>query len=240
MTSLDDDDLIRPIDTVSPASEKSEKEQAEEKRLKDLAAHSYDNEQNRIKKGDYVDLIAKEPTLKTVIIGAGWEQKAFEENKVDADLSVFLLGKDGKTRINEDFVFYNNETALDGAVKHQGDSRTGAGEGDDEAVFLDLNGIPFDIIKIMVVLSIYDEKLFGYHFGQLKDIYVRILNKDDGMELVRLPIDEMDMKDQTAIQTICLVREGPRWFAEGIAAAVKGGLSGVAKSYDIIVQEDTG
>ena len=117
---------------------------------------------NFIKAGEYCDLQEKDPTLKRLLVGTGWDQKAMEEAPVDIDLCLFLLDKNDQTRMDGDFVFYNNPMACDNAVKHMGDNRSGAGDGDDEVAFLDLTGIPFDVAKVMLVLSVYDEELEHY------------------------------------------------------------------------------
>jgi len=146
----DDSDDVKPIDMVA--------EPVPEKEDPGLYVEPEDEVRNIVKKGDYIDLLAAVPSMKEMSIGAGWEMKNMEGDKIDADLCCFLLDKDGQTRVDDDFVFYNQEATLEGAVKHMGDSRTGDGEGDDEEMFFDINGIPFDVIRIALVLSIYDEE----------------------------------------------------------------------------------
>ncbi len=199
-----------------------------------------DEDRNYIFKGDYIDLMDKVPSLKQISVGAGWDQKDFEEKKIDMDLSCFLLNKEDITRIDEDFIFYNNMAGCDGAAKHSGDNRTGAGDGDDESIFLDLNGIPFDVLKIMFVLSIYDEGLDGYNFNMVRNIFIRLVNKDDLREVIRLEIKEEDIKNGNVLCPIALIREGPKWYAEALMKLGENGLGSIAKEYGIIVREDTG
>lgn len=195
------------------------------------------DEPNYIAKGEYIDLIEKIPTLKRILVGAGWSQKALEERRVDVDLSLFLCDKTDTTRIDEDFIFYNNPKACDGAVHHMSDSRTGAGAGDDENVFIDLNGVPFDIIKIVFVFSIYDPEITGQHFGLIKNLYIRFVNKDDGEEIFRYKLDEKDYQGGNAIVAGMLIREGPKWIFEASATPSNGGLAKFATDYGIIVKE---
>lgn len=193
---------------------------------------------NIIGKGVSVDLLKKVPFLRTLYVGAGWEQKAMESEPVDIDLSLFLLNKNDQTREDGDFVFYNQPTACEGAVKYGGDSRTGAGQGDDEGINIDLNGIPYDVVKVMVVLSIYDENTRGDNFGMVRSMYVRIMNKEDNLEIGRFLLDTEDFKNETAIFAATIVREGPRWFFNTLGeAGGKGGLANVAQRYGIIVKE---
>src|SRR5262245_37821024 len=110
---------------------------------------------NLAKLGDDINIMAKDPSLRRLHIGVGWDLNAFDTDAMDLDVSIFLLGKDEKTRVDEDFIFYNNMQALNGGVKHSGDSRTGAGDGDDESVVIDLQSLPFEVTKAVCVLSIY-------------------------------------------------------------------------------------
>jgi len=228
----DDSDDVKPIDMVA--------EPVPEKEDPGLYVEPEDEVRNIVKKGDYIDLLAAVPSMKEMSIGAGWEMKNMEGDKIDADLCCFLLDKDGQTRVDDDFVFYNQEATLEGAVKHMGDSRTGDGEGDDEEMFFDINGIPFDVIRIALVLSIYDEELKGWDFSMIKDLYLRLVNREEGDEILRVRFDEEELRGQTAIQVACIVREGPKWFFEVQERLVGGGLAALAKEYGIIVREDTG
>src|SRR5690349_11201078 len=85
----------------------------------------------RVSLGDDINLTAKDPSLNKLVIGVGWDLNAFNADALDLDFSLFMLNKDGVTRADEDFVFYNQPVCLDGGIKHGGDSRTGAGDGDD-------------------------------------------------------------------------------------------------------------
>ena len=190
-----------------------------------------------IHRGEYVDLIEKIPALKRIVIGAGWDQLSPEAELVDVDLSLFLCDKTDQTRIDEDFIFYNNERACDGAVHHLSDSRTGAGAGDDEEVFVDLNGLPFDIIKIVCVLSIYDPEIKGHNFSMIKNLYIRFVNKDDGQEIFRYAPAPEDCQGGTAMTIGVLMREGPRWIYEATAETTNGGLAKIATDYGLIIRE---
>lgn len=206
----------------------------------DVAKHLFDDSKNKLKKGDYIDMIHKVPSLKQIYIACGWTQPPSEEARVDVDMSLFLLDKNGQTRADGDFLFYNNQRACDGAVKHLGDNRAGMGDGDNETIFIDFNGLPFDIMRMTCTVTIYDEKRDGLHFGGVSSLYVRIVNKEDNFEVLRMMFAEDEIRNNNSIIPFSLIREGPKWFCEGLATLGKGGLMDLAKSYGIIVQEDTG
>lgn len=248
---LQDDD-VKPIDVGPPARtpgsppfEESDLKGAllqkgEEFRQdisEEIRHHMVDEGINYLKRGDYLDLLRKDPTLKILRIGAGWEQRAMEIEKIDIDLSAFIINRSNTTRVDEDFVFYNNPVTLEGGCKHLGDSRTGAGEGDDEAILLDLTSIPFDVEKIVFTLTIYDEESKGFNFSQVRDIFIRIVNDGDQIEICRFAFDNDDLKGGNGVYVATLVREGPKWFLEVNADFVTGGLAEISTKYGIIVRE---
>ncbi len=193
---------------------------------------------NRIHKGDDVNLTAKDPTMTNITVGVGWDLNAFDTDTLDLDVSCFLLNKDGKTRFDEDFVFYNNMSDRDESVVHNGDNRTGAGDSDDETISIDLNKIPFDVVKVMFVLSIYKGEEKEQSISSLRNAYIRVLNSSNSHELLRYEIKE-DAKDihDTAMFVASLNREGPKWHFEAIGKEGKGGLAQIATDYDIIVHK---
>ena len=50
----------------------------------------------------------------------------------------------------EDLVYFGNLRHKSDAVMHQGDNLTGAGDGDDEQIFVDLKAIPESVDKILI------------------------------------------------------------------------------------------
>jgi tellurium resistance protein TerD len=196
------------------------------------------DEMNKVKKGDSVNLTKIDPTMRQLIIGVGWDVKSFEGERVDMDASAFLLNRDGETREDEDFVFYNNLKACEGAVRHTGDNRTGAGDGDDETIFVDLNGIPFDIEQVVFVVSIYQGDQKDQRFTQVRNTFLRVVNQETGNEICRFDIDvhAQDSPESTAMIVASIVREGPKWVFYALGELVDGGLPAVATKYGIIVQ----
>ncbi len=194
---------------------------------------------NKVEKGDDINITAKDPTMKNIIIAVGWQLNAFDADSLDLDVSCFLLNKNGKTRMDEDFVFYNNAKDIDEAVVHNGDNLTGAGEGDDETISIDLNKISYDISKVMFVLSIYRGAEKDQQMSSVRNGYIRMINTSNGQEILRYEIspDVAGSKGETAMLVASLNREGPKWHFEAVGELVHGGLGAVATEYDIIVHE---
>lgn len=193
---------------------------------------------NRIKRGQEVNLARTDPTLKQIMVAIGWDLKLFDQDPPDMDASLFLLDKNEKTRVDEDFVFYNNHKGCEGAVRHTGDSRTGAGDGDDETIMLDLNGIPFDVMKIMFVVSIYDMDLdINHDLTMVRNVYFRFVNTETDHETFRYELDE-ELTGGTAILVGELERVGANWIFRALGEVVEGGLAALATAYGIVVAQN--
>ena len=193
---------------------------------------------NLVKKGAEVNLTRKDPAFKNALVGIGWDLKQYDRDPPDLDASVFLLNKNDKTRVDEDFIFYGNLSGCDGAVKHTGDSRTGAGEGDDETILLDLNAIPFDVLKIVFTVSIYDLDMSENNFTHVKNVYFRLVNQETGHEILRYDLDDELHTTDTGMIVGELERIGADWIFRAVGENRHGGLVKIAALYGIIVLQD--
>src|SRR6476469_4850497 len=96
-----------------------------------------------LSKGQKIDLTKTNPGLSKVLVGLGWDTNKYDGGKdFDLDASVFVLDATGKVGSDADFIFYNNTKNSNTSIEHLGDNRTGAGDGDDEVVKIDLASIP--------------------------------------------------------------------------------------------------
>ena len=119
-----------------------------------------------LKKGQKVDLTKGNPGLSKIMVGLGWDVNRYDGgHDFDLDASAFLLGANGKVANDSNFVFYSNSADPSGAVRYGGDNRTGAGEGDDETIFVDLATIPANVEKIDFTVTIYDAAERRQNFG---------------------------------------------------------------------------
>lgn len=194
------------------------------------------NAQN-LNKSQSVELQAAARGLKHLIVGAGWNPLNFDgQDPTDIDLSCFLLGRDGKTREDSDFIFYNNLEAAGGSVTHKGDNRSGVGEGDDEIIFLDLPNIPFEVASIVFVASIYDAGMKEQDFSMVKNAYIRVYNEDTREELIRYDMAE-EFAGEIAVKIASFDRAGDEWTFTAIGEPIPRGLGTIATEYGILVVE---
>ena len=173
-------------------------------------------------------------------IGLGWDTNRYDGGQdFDLDACVFLLGANGKVLRDEDFVFYNNLSARDGAVVHTGDNRTGDGDGDDEAIIIDFSKIPAEVEKIAVTVTIFDADVKHQNFGQVSNSYVRVVkidNADDvnGEEALRFDLVE-EFSIETALVVCEIYRYNGDWKFNAVAAGYQGGLEALCRAYGVNV-----
>jgi tellurium resistance protein TerD len=109
-----------------------------------------------LSKGGNVSLTKQAPGLTAVLVGLGWDARSTTGADFDLDASALMLGANGKILSDAHFVFFNNLTSPDGSVEHTGDNLTGEGEGDDEAIKVNLAAVPAECDKIVFPVSIYE------------------------------------------------------------------------------------
>jgi len=164
-------------------------------------------------------------------IGLGWDTNSSSTGAAfDLDASVFLLGDNGKMVGDEYFIFYNNTKSPDGAVVHTGDNQTGAGDGDDESVTVDLGKINGAVKEICIVVTIHEADSRKQNFGQVRNSFIRVYD-DKNAELVKYELDE-DFSVETAVEFGRIYNKDGQWKFEATGSGMKGGLEDYLKKYN--------
>jgi tellurium resistance protein TerD len=187
-----------------------------------------------LQKGGNVNLSKEAPGLTNLIVGLGWDARSTDGAPFDLDGAAFLLNSQGKVRSDADFVFYNNLKSPDGAVVHSGDNRTGAGEGDDETISIDLTKVAPDVDKIAICVTIHDAEARKQNFGQVSKAYVRCVNANGNTEIARYDLSE-DSSTEAAMIFGEVYRAGSDWKFRAIGQGFKGGLGPLAKNYGVSI-----
>ena len=183
-------------------------------------------------KGGNVSLSKEAPGLKKIVLGLGWDPRKTDGKEFDLDAMVFLTADTGKVRSDADFVFFNNKTSADGSVVHAGDNRSGAGDGDDETIAIDLEKVPADVAKIVATVVIYEGKERGQNFGMVDKAYIRVLNGDGGAEIARFDLSE-DAGTVTAMIFGEIYRNGAEWKFKATGQGYDGGFQALVQSYGV-------
>lgn len=117
---------------------------------------------------------------------------------------------------------------------HMGDNLTGAGDGDDEQVKVQLASVPAEVNKIDFTVTIHDAEARRQNFGQVSNAYIRIFNEETGEELVRYDLGE-DFSIETAVVVAEIYRHGSEWKFNAIGSGFQGGLSALCRNFGINV-----
>ena len=189
-----------------------------------------------LSKGQKISLTKSNPGLKKVVVGLGWDVNAFDTGAAfDLDSSAFLLMDSGKVSKPEDFVFYGNLNHPSGAVSHCGDNLTGAGDGDDEQIKIDLSKVPAEITKIDFTVTIHEAEERRQNFGQVNNSFIRIYNEETGEEILRYDLGE-DFSIETAAVFGELYKHGEEWKFNAIGSGYQGGLAALCGAYGVEVE----
>ena len=187
-----------------------------------------------LNKGGNLSLSKTDPSLNQVLIGLGWDARATDGADFDLDASAFLLAANDKVRGETDFIFYNQTRSPEGSVEHTGDNRTGEGDGDDEAVKINLAIIPTDVQKIAITVTIHDAESRGQNFGQVQNAFIRVVNDQTNVEIVRFDLNE-DYSTETAMIFGELYRHNGEWKFRAVGQGYNGGLRAMCGQYGISI-----
>ena len=116
-------------------------------------------------------------------------------------------------------------------IRLEGDNRTGAGEGDDERIQIDLSMIRNDIAKIIFVVTIHNAQLKRQTFGMVENSYVRLLDaENDEKEVCRFNLKE-NGSTVTSVIFAELYRDGSEWRFKAIGDGKIADLNGILSLY---------
>jgi len=164
-------------------------------------------------------------------VGLSWDcNNTSTGTSFDLDASAFLLGENKKVVSDDYLVFYNNLKSPDGAVTHTGDNLTGAGDGDDETISVDLSVVNQAVSEICFVVTIHDADVRKQNFGQVRNSFIRICDAISNEEILKFELGE-DFSIETAVEFGRLYKKDGSWKFEAIGTGYKGGLQEFVNKY---------
>ena len=182
-------------------------------------------------KGQKVSLTKDNPGLTKVVVGLGWDavvqpRGLFSRKKQDIDCDAFaLLLIDGKIKSNKDIVYFGNLNHNSGAVKHMGDNLTGAGEGDDEQIVIDLNSVPSQYDRIVIAVNIYKAANRNQHFGMIQNAFIRLVDARNNNEMCIYNLTD-NYSGQTAMLFGEIYRHNGEWKFSAVGQGTNDGSIG--------------
>lgn len=196
-----------------------------------------------LQKGQRIDLTKSNPGLSKILVGLGWDPvqgggAGFLSSlfgggaaNIDCDASVLMLGDQDKLQSNNDVVYFGNLRSKCGSVQHSGDNLTGAGEGDDEQIVVDLNKVPGNIHKLVFVVNIYDCVKRKQHFGMIRNAFIRIVNPQNQQELLHYNLSD-DYNGKTSLVAGEIYRHGDEWKFVAVGTGTNAASLGeIVRSY---------
>ncbi len=191
-----------------------------------------------IKNPGVVKLHEIDPGLRKVRVAIGWDAPEKTSGyDLDLDASLFILNRENAVRFDEDFIFYNNLSSDNGAVVHGGDDRNGRSDGDDEIIEIDLDNLPYDIDRLVFVISIHNARDRMQSFKDVNSDYIRLINAETGTEISRFDM-VCDTSDNIAYELAALLRKPDGWEFERLQKPHAEGLYGIARDYGVHVAEN--
>ena len=181
-----------------------------------------------LNKNDILDLTKRNPGLKKVSLGAGWD---IANNGLDYDLDIaaFLLDSNNKFNTVSNIIFFNNKESQ--GISLAGDNRTGACEGDDEVININLEEINPNIAKIVFVVTIHEAQAKRQTFGMVENSYVRLVDLENNKrEICRFNLKE-NGSTATSVIFAELNRKGSEWQFKAIGEGKIADLNGVLALY---------
>nr|WP_165818188.1 TerD family protein [Frankia canadensis] len=189
-----------------------------------------------MRKGGNVTLSALADELGSVSVILEWATE--KDHPLDADVSVLLLGDDGKVRSNDDLVFYNQPAGAGGAVRLRG--KTSSVEDRvttfTDVVEIDMDDVPDSVDRIILAASLDGGD--GLGFGCLEYLRVRLLRGSDATELLRF--DVTDASIETAFVLGEVYRRIGQWKFRAIGQGYAMGLSALVTDYGVEVDPEDG
>lgn len=191
-----------------------------------------------LKKGQRISLTKEDPGLKQIMCGLGWDVAPksggfFRGNKqFDLDSSVICLDENKKLTDVKNIIYFGNLRHSSSAISHQGDNLTGAGEGDDEIINIDLPLIPANISYLIIVINIYKSKERKQDFSMVDNAFVRLVNRTTNKELARYDLSGQEYKGMTGMILADVYRHNQEWKMAAVGNGFEiATLADIAKLY---------
>lgn len=187
-----------------------------------------------LSKGGTVNLSKEVAGLTKVKVGLGWDIRKTDGEAFDLDASSILLNASDKCKGDSDMIFYNNKKSTDGSVEYLGDNKTGAGDGDDETVTVDLTKVSADVQKIVFTVSIYDAETRRQNFGMVSKAYIKVYNAVTNAEIAKFDLSE----DASAFSALIfgeLYRLNGEWKFRAVGQGYQQGFKALIQSYGLSV-----
>lgn len=174
-----------------------------------------------LQKGQRVSLAKRGGgSLSLVRMGLGWDAVrkrglfGSRSQSIDLDASALLFDAAGGL---VDAVWFRQLRSRDGSVQHTGDNLTGAGDGEDESVLVDLARLPASITQIVFTVNSFT----GQDFSQIENAFCRLVDETTNEELARYELSGSGQHNAQIMAKVGRAADGG-WTMTAIGAIATG------------------
>lgn len=189
-----------------------------------------------LSKGQKVDLTKGNPGLKELKVGLGWDIN--KGNGSNFDLDAFVICLDDTNKALPGGVLYygspknsgGKPAILNEALVHSGDNLTGAGDGEDEVITINLDRVPANVSKCVIGINIYEAASRNQNFGMVRNAFGTIYAGDPNTPAYKYDLGE----DYSTFQGVVLgevYRNNGEWKFGAITNGFNGTINTVLEMY---------
>lgn len=168
--------------------------------------------------------------LARVTMGLGWDAKktggffgfGARTEAIDLDASCVMFDEQNSP---VDVVWFRQLKSRDGSIVHTGDNRTGAGDGDDEQIIVDLSRVPAAVKSLVFTVNSFT----GQNFSQVENAFCRLVDSSSGREVARYDLSVQG--GHTAQIMAKLYRHNGEWKMHAI------GENGSGRTFDDLLPQ---
>lgn len=176
-------------------------------------------------KGQKIDLNKNDGTsLTRVFMGLGWDEAGSKSvlgkifggggsGSIDLDASCVMLDENNS---EVDIVYFGKLYSSDGSVRHTGDNLTGAGNGDDEVINVDLQSVPERVKTLVFTINSFR----GQTFNEVDNCFARLVDTNTNQEISIYKLKEQGK--HTAMIMCKVYRHNGQWKMAAIGVPASG------------------
>ena len=177
-----------------------------------------------LKKGQRVSLSKGGAVLSRIFMGLGWDVaqkggflsgllRGGGNQEIDLDASCLVFNESGQL---VDEIWFRQLHGMSGAIVHTGDNLTGAGDGDDEVIKVDLSRLPVSIKSLVFTVTSFQ----GQTFDKVSNARCRVVDDVSGEELTVFNLS--DSGPHTGFIMAKIYRHNEEWKIHAIGERTNG------------------
>ena len=121
--------------------------------------------------------------LTSVNVGLGWDCN--DSGGADYDLDAWALAVTDKGLKRKNLVYFSNTFDSSMQIHHCGDNLTGAGDGDDETITINLEKLPDNYKHVLIGVTIFRARNRNQSFKDINNAFIRLYDSKTNIEICK-------------------------------------------------------